>query len=122
MEVYYKEAFYFILFYIFLLKYAVLVHFVTLFKPYCYFLHIISFVFNVKMFVSFILKNAINICTKYIIYLTGSKRVYSRNFNIAPCRDTRYQPIRFVDRKRQNALKLHISIKILLIQLTTSMY
>jgi hypothetical protein len=78
------------------LKYAVLGHFVTLFKPYCYFLHIISFVFNVKMFVSFILKNAINICTKYIIYLTGSKRVYSRNFNIAPCRDTRYQPIRFV--------------------------
>ena len=71
-------------------------HFVTLLKTYCYFVHISSFVFNVKMFVSFILKNAIQISSKYIIYLTGSKRVYSRGFNKGPCRDTRYQPINFV--------------------------
>jgi hypothetical protein len=58
--------------------------------------HISSFVFNVKMFVSFILKNAIKICTKYIIYLTGRKRFYSKNFNSALCNDTRYQPIKFL--------------------------
>ena len=49
------------------------------------------------MIVGFILKkNSIKICIKHIIYITGSKRVYSRNFNRAPCNDTRYQPIPFV--------------------------
>ena len=50
-----------------------------------------------KMFVGFIFKiNSIKICIKHILHITGSKRVYARNFNRAPCRDTRYQPIKFV--------------------------